>query len=233
MPKELTLKSPGVKVFVATSVMLTFISFWRAAAIVLSDLGLVGLLRRRRCREGHRQERSLVRAGGHAVQLRRAGHLHRVERDVRARRRLPRGQAGHGRHPGQAVGFGAALRLHSHRPDQLGRRRPVPRRVSHRHVAPPRLRHSRSRQLFRRSLRHRGDPLLLVAEHQGHSRVQRARAADHEDHHRDGGDADRLVPDHDLSSTERICRRCRPRPPFRTTGNRWAGCWAPGRRASR
>jgi amino acid transporter len=30
---------PAVKVFVATSVLLTFISFWRAAAIVLSDLG--------------------------------------------------------------------------------------------------------------------------------------------------------------------------------------------------
>src|SRR5438477_7795994 len=29
---------PVVKVFVATTVMLTFISFWRAAAIVLSDL---------------------------------------------------------------------------------------------------------------------------------------------------------------------------------------------------
>src|SRR6476619_4128551 len=29
---------PTVKVFVATTVMLTFISFWRAAAIVLSDL---------------------------------------------------------------------------------------------------------------------------------------------------------------------------------------------------
>jgi amino acid transporter len=38
MQKELTLKAPGVKVFVATTVMLTFISFWRAAAIVLSDL---------------------------------------------------------------------------------------------------------------------------------------------------------------------------------------------------
>jgi amino acid transporter len=33
-----TLHRPAVKVFVATSVMLTFISFWRAAAIVLSDL---------------------------------------------------------------------------------------------------------------------------------------------------------------------------------------------------
>ena len=38
MQKEITLKAPGVKVFVATTVMLTFISFWRAAAIVLSDL---------------------------------------------------------------------------------------------------------------------------------------------------------------------------------------------------
>jgi hypothetical protein len=33
-----TSKRPMVKVFVATTVMLTFISFWRAAAIVLSDL---------------------------------------------------------------------------------------------------------------------------------------------------------------------------------------------------
>ena len=32
------LERPAVKVFVATTVMLTFISFWRAAAIVLSDL---------------------------------------------------------------------------------------------------------------------------------------------------------------------------------------------------
>src|SRR6202158_4936940 len=29
---------PAIKVFVATTVMLSFISFWRAAAIVLSDL---------------------------------------------------------------------------------------------------------------------------------------------------------------------------------------------------
>ena len=31
-------RRPATKVFVATTVMLTFISFWRAAAIVLSDL---------------------------------------------------------------------------------------------------------------------------------------------------------------------------------------------------
>src|SRR5579871_2612415 len=32
------LQRPGIPVFVATTVMLSFISFWRAAAIVLSDL---------------------------------------------------------------------------------------------------------------------------------------------------------------------------------------------------
>ena len=34
-----TAKRPAVRVFVATTVLLSFISFWRAAAIVLSDLG--------------------------------------------------------------------------------------------------------------------------------------------------------------------------------------------------
>ena len=38
MASDHTLQRPAVKVFVATTVMLTFISFWRAAAIVLSDL---------------------------------------------------------------------------------------------------------------------------------------------------------------------------------------------------
>ena len=33
-----SIRRPAAKVFVATTVMLTFISFWRAAAIVLSDL---------------------------------------------------------------------------------------------------------------------------------------------------------------------------------------------------
>ena len=37
-PPVNNLQRPAIKVFVATTVMLTFISFWRAAAIVLSDL---------------------------------------------------------------------------------------------------------------------------------------------------------------------------------------------------
>ena len=98
-----------------------------------------------------------------------------------------------------------------------------------RHVAPPRLRQlSRARQPVRGVVCGRSDDLLLVAEYQGHSRVQRTRPADHEDHHGDGGDADRLVPDYDLSSMALICRRFLPRRPSRATGNRWAGCWAPG-----
>ncbi len=38
MATSIEIKRPAVKVFVATTVMLSFISFWRAAAIVLSDL---------------------------------------------------------------------------------------------------------------------------------------------------------------------------------------------------
>src|SRR5437764_3828134 len=39
MPQLDSQRRPAVKVFVATTVLLSFISFWRAAAIVLSDLG--------------------------------------------------------------------------------------------------------------------------------------------------------------------------------------------------
>src|SRR5678816_3733205 len=38
-PDQSGLKSDRVRIVVATSVMLTFISYWRAAAIVLNDIG--------------------------------------------------------------------------------------------------------------------------------------------------------------------------------------------------
>src|SRR5947209_4290067 len=38
-PSDLRSRPKGVQVFVATTVMLSFISFWRAAAVVLCDLG--------------------------------------------------------------------------------------------------------------------------------------------------------------------------------------------------
>src|SRR5262245_29026048 len=39
MPGSLASRSTGTKVVIASTVMLSFISFWRAAAIVLNDLG--------------------------------------------------------------------------------------------------------------------------------------------------------------------------------------------------
>src|SRR5574339_1141770 len=39
MPPSLASRSTATKVVVASTVMLSFISFWRAAAIVLNDLG--------------------------------------------------------------------------------------------------------------------------------------------------------------------------------------------------
>ncbi len=50
---------------------------------------------------------------------------------------------------------------------------------------------------LRRGLRHRCDALLLAQEHHRHSRVQPEGAAHHAGHHRDGGHPDRLVPHHD------------------------------------
>ena len=53
--------------------------------------------------------------------------------------------------------------------------------------------------------------LFLVGKHQGHSRIQRQGAEDHAGHHRDGRAADRLVRVHRFWCAARICRRCRAR----------------------
>src|SRR5436309_14709747 len=57
----------ATKVVVATSVMLTFISFWRAAAIVLCDLGSSAYYVGGHRRKSYRQSGTVVRAGHHAV----------------------------------------------------------------------------------------------------------------------------------------------------------------------
>ena len=78
------------KVVVATTVALSFISFWRGAAIVLSDLAssmfYVGGIA-----EQAIGKRPLVHPRRHAVQLRRALRLHGELQHVRARRRVRRG----------------------------------------------------------------------------------------------------------------------------------------------
>src|SRR5580692_1116972 len=96
--------------------------------------GLVGLLRWWRRGEGDRQERALVCAGGDDLQLRRARAVYRVECDVRPWRRVPRGQTGTGWNAGKALGFGAAVRLRTDRPDQFSCRRTICRRLSYRHA---------------------------------------------------------------------------------------------------
>ncbi len=58
-------------------------------------------------------------------------------------------------------------------------------------------------------VRHCGHHLFLVEQHQGHSRIERQGAAHHADHHRDGGGVSDLVPDH--ASDARPAHICRPR----------------------
>ena len=93
-----TVKSPAqIKVVVATSVMLSFISFWRAAAIVLNDLGSSAFY------VGGIAEQFVGKAapwfilGVMLFSLCGARPLHRIVFDVHARRRLPRGQRSDGR----------------------------------------------------------------------------------------------------------------------------------------
>ena len=122
----------NVKVVVATTVMLSFISFWRAAAIVLSDLASSAYY------VGGIAETAIGKSapwfilGDHAVLVRGARHLHRELHHVRARRRVQGGARGHGRHAGQVLRLRADVRLRAHRPHQRRQRRPVPGRPDQR-----------------------------------------------------------------------------------------------------
>ena len=72
--------------------------------------------------------------------------------------------------------------------------------LSHAH-RPPDQPDGLARRLFCRRIRRSGDRLFLVEEHPGHARVQREGAAHHADHHGDGGDADRLVLHHPAAAS--------------------------------
>ena len=187
---------PGAKVVVATTVALAFISFWRAASIVLSDLASSAFLRRRHRRTGGRTQRGLVCSGRHAVQFRRAFRVSRKLLDVRARRRLRRGARLHGPLRRARFRLVAAVRLHPHRPYQRGQRRPVSRRADERNRGMLHSKYAAFAQLVFGRLRRSGHHLLLVGKHQGHARIERQSAAHHADHHRDGGDLPDLVPAH-------------------------------------
>ena len=128
-------KHPAIKVFVATTVMLTFISFWRAAAIVLSDLAssayyaggdaekvigksapwfILAVMLFSYCgaRALYRVQRMFVRGG-----------VYRVVKEAM------------GGTLAKILGLGAAVRLRADGAHQRGFCRPVPRRLRGRRCA--------------------------------------------------------------------------------------------------
>ena len=84
--------SDRVRLIVASSVMLTFISFWRAAAIVLCDLGSSAFYAGGIAEEAVGAAAPWFILAHHAVQLCGAGGLRRELFDVYPRRRLSRGE---------------------------------------------------------------------------------------------------------------------------------------------
>ena len=115
--------SRAAQVIIVSSVMFTFISYWRTAAVVLCDLASTAYYIGGIVEQADRPGGAVVHPGRHALQLRRALRLHRELLAVRPRRRLPRRQGGDGRLPGQALRLRPDVRLHPDRPDQrrLGR----------------------------------------------------------------------------------------------------------------
>ncbi len=88
---------PVAKVLVATTAMLAFISYLARGRDRPERPRFVRLLRRRRSRAVHRQDRSLVHPRHDAALLRGFPGVCRELQHVRARRRVSRGEGGHGR----------------------------------------------------------------------------------------------------------------------------------------
>ena len=184
---------PAVKVFVATTVMLTFISFWRASAIVLSDLAssayyaggdaekvigksapwfiLAVMLFSYAVRALYIESSSMFVRGGvyRVVKEAMGGTLAKFSVSALLFDYVLTGPISAVSAGQYLAGFIKDIGVYLHRPLKLLRRP------------------------FRRRIGHRRRPLLLVEEHAGHPRIQPEGAADHGDHHRDGGDSDHLV----------------------------------------
>src|SRR5579885_1618757 len=127
MPVGQTFSAPQsnrVRLVVASSVMLTFISFWRAAAVVLNDLGSSAFY------AGGIAEEAVGKAApwfilgvmlfSFAVRA-----VRRKLFDVHARRRLSCGERGAGRDLRKAERLGPDVRLHPHRTHLRRVHRPV------------------------------------------------------------------------------------------------------------
>ena len=183
------------QIIIVSSVMFTFISYWRTAAVVLCDLAstayyiggiveqsigpaapwfiLAVMLFSYAVRSVYIESCSLFVRGG----------VYRVVNEA------------HGQVPGQARRLRPDVRLHSHRPDQ----RRLGRAVHHRPGSGPSPMRSRSRPgsidpdwpRFARAGVRSSSPspdhaLLLPAEPHRHSRIERQGAEDHDRHHGHG-----------------------------------------------
>ena len=213
-----------VKVVVATTVMLSFISFWRAAAIVLSDLAssayyvggiaeqaigkaapwfiLAIMLFSYAVRAIYIESCSMFVRGGvyKVVHEAMGGTLAKFSVSALMFDYVLTG-------PISAVSAGLYLGgLINETGDHL-------------HIAGP----ARLPALFRGGIRGGGDALFLAQEHHRHSRIERKGPAHHADHHRDGGDPDRLVPRHHLEERLPAGAAARARQPASSARKRWAG----------
>ncbi len=206
-------KRPAVKVFVATTVMLTFISFWRAAAIVLADLAssayyaggdaeqvigksapwfiLAVMLFSYAVRALYIESSSMFVRGGvyRVVKEAMGGTLAKFSVSALLFDYVLTG-------PISAVSAGQYLA-------GFHRRRCAPDRPSHGRFPG---------QYLRRRVRRSDCALFLVEEHPGNSRVQPEGRADHGDYDGDGRDPADVVHDHGLAAAPFICRpvRCTP-----------------------
>ena len=187
-------KRPAVKVFVATTVMLTFISFWRAAAIVLSDLAssayyaggdaekvigksapwfiLAVMLFSYAVRALYIESSSMFVRGGvyRVVKEAMGGTLAKFSVSALLFDYVLTG-------PISAVSAGQYLAGFI---EDIGRYVHHPLRHFPKNTSPA---------AFARA----GRGLFLVEEHPGHPRIEREGPADHDHHHRDGRDSDHLV----------------------------------------
>jgi hypothetical protein len=117
--------STASKVVVATTVALSFISYWRGAAIVLSDLASSMFYAGGIAERSDWKVCSLVCPRRDAFQLRRALCVHGKLWHVRARRRLRRGTRQHGPISGAIFRLRAGFRLCLDWPYQRCKRRTI------------------------------------------------------------------------------------------------------------
>ncbi len=205
-------RSPGAKVVVATTVALSFISFWRAAAIVLSDLAssafyaggiaehaigrsapwfILGvMLFSFAVRSVYMESSSMFVRGGVYVVVRDSmgPFVARLSVSSLIFDYILTG-------PISVVSAGQYL-------GHLSTKSPTSTTCTG--TFPP--------NLFAAGFGIIVTVLLLVEQHQGHSRIQRQGAAHHADHHRDGGRVPDLVPHHAAAARTRCTSRPRPCP---------------------